>query len=122
MRKLLLLISYFLLLLQCEGQQYNTWYFGGHAGISFNPGGASLPYTLTDGINTAYEGNASISDASGKILFYTNGRNIYNRTHQVMMNGNNLLGHHSAVQSSLIIPVPNNDSIYYIFTADASGK
>ena len=119
MRKLPVLLSFLLLLLQCEGQQYNTWYFGGTAGISFNAGGPALPYTLTDGINTASEGNASISDASGKILFYTNGETVYNRTHQVMLNGNNLLGHQSAVQSSLIIPMPNNDSIYYIFTADA---
>lgn len=119
MRKLFTFISFFFLLLPCTAQQYNTWYFGGQAGISFNPGGGTVPYTLTDGINTATEGNASICDVNGKILFYVNGENIYDRTHQVMLNGNGLLGHQSTVQSSLIIPVPNNDSIYYVFTADA---
>jgi hypothetical protein len=37
-----------------------------------------------------------------------------------MLNGDNLPGHQSAVQSSLILPVPNNDSIYYVFTTDAT--
>src|SRR6185503_10382043 len=116
MRKLFVSILFFLSLLRCPAQQYNTWYFGGTAGISFNPGGTNIPYALTDGINTANEGNASISDSTGKILFYINGETIYNRTHAVMLNGDNMLGHQSAVQSSLIIPVPNNDSIYYVFT------
>jgi gliding motility-associated-like protein len=119
MRKLVVFISFFILLLQCAAQQYNTWYFGGAAGISFNTGGPAIPYALTDGINIASEGNASISDPNGKILFYTNGEKIYTRTHTVMLNGNNILGHESAVQSSLIIPAPGNDSIYYVFTTDA---
>src|SRR6476660_4977667 len=119
MRKLPAFILFLLVLLQCKGQQYNTWYFGSAAGISFNPGTATLPHTLTDGINDAYEGNASISDADGNILFYANGKTIYNRTHGVMLNGDNLMGNKSAVQSSLIVPVPGNDSIYYLFTADA---
>jgi hypothetical protein len=55
--------------LQCFAQQYNTWYFGGQAGISFNAGHATLPNALTYGINSANEGNASICDADGKILF-----------------------------------------------------
>src|SRR5690349_8100924 len=104
MRKLFVSILFFLSLLQCPAQQYNTWYFGGTAGISFNPGGPSIPYALTDGVNTCNEGNASICGADGKILFYTNGETIYNRTHAVMLNGDHLMGHNSAVQSSLIIP------------------
>ena len=102
-----------------NAQQYNEWYFGQAAGLSFNPGSATIPHALTDGSNSAYEGNASMCDSNGNILFYTNGVTVYNRTHQVMLNGNNMMGHQSAVQSSLIIPMPNNDSIYYIFTTDA---
>jgi gliding motility-associated-like protein len=119
MRKLVVLISFFIELQQCVAQQYNTWYFGAGAGLSFNAGGTSLPYALTDGINDINEGNASISDENGNILFYVNGITVFNRIHQVMLNGGNLMGNASAVQSSLIIPVPGNDSIYYIFTADA---
>src|SRR5262245_20619970 len=119
MRKLVAVTLLLSVLVPCRAQQYNTWYFGGQAGISFNPGGPSVPYTLSDGLNSAVEGNASICGMDGKILFYVNGTTIYNRTHQVMLNGDNLMGHESAVQSSLIIPVPNHDSIYYVFTTDA---
>ncbi len=119
MKNLSFLISLFLLLLQARAQQFNTWYFGASAGLSFNAGGLTLPHALADGVNTCYEGNASISDAHGNILFYTNGTTIYNRSHQLMANGDNILGHISAVQSSLIIPMPNTDSIFYVFTCDA---
>ena len=119
MRKLPVLILLTLLLGRLAAQQYNTWYFGSAAGISFNADGATLPYVLTDGMNAAHEGNASISDNHGNILFYTNGQTIYNKLHEVMLNGDNLLGHPSAAQSSIIIPLPNNDSIYYVFTTDA---
>jgi gliding motility-associated-like protein len=36
-----------------------------------------------------------------------------------MLNGDNLAGNISSVQSCLIVPIPGNDSLYYIFTSDA---
>jgi hypothetical protein len=110
----------FMLLRPCHAQQFNNWYFGDGAGISFNPGGPTLPYALTDAVDSAYEGNASISDSSGNLLFYTNGKTIYNRAHQVMANGDNLLGdtYQSAEQGALIVPLPNSPNIYYVFTTD----
>jgi gliding motility-associated-like protein len=119
MRKTIVTIIACAVFLAGNAQQYNTWYFGGTAGISFNPGQPTIPYTLTDGKNSANEGNASICDSNGHILFYTNGRTIYNKNHDIMLNGNNLAGHESAVQSSIIIPVPAHDSLYYVFTTDA---
>ncbi len=103
----------------CWTQQFNTWYFGRAAGLSFNPGGITTPHAITDGVNSSYEGNSGICDNDGNILFYTNGETVYNRIHQVMLNGNGLMGHQSAAQSSIIVPLPNSDSIYYIFTTDA---
>lgn len=119
-RKLFLCILFYLPSLFCRAQEFNSWYFGNGAGISFNPGGASNPHSVPDGVNPAYEGNASISDSNGTILFYTNGTTVYNRLHQVMLNGDGLFGHQSSAQSSIIVPLPNSDSIYYIFTTDAS--
>ena len=119
MKKLISPLLIFFIFQHASAQQFNNWYFGLGAGISFNPGGTITPHALTDGINTAHEGCASVSDGNANILFYTNGRTVYNRLHQVMLNGDSLAGHESAVQSSIIIPVPNNDSIYYIFTTDA---
>ena len=121
MRKIPIII----LLLLCQhtvllAQQNNNWYFGAKAGLSFNNlPNQSLPFSLTDGVMLSDESSAAISDSAGRLLFYTNGVTVYNRLHQVMLNGNNLKGNESACQGALIIPKPGSDSLYYIFTTDA---
>jgi gliding motility-associated-like protein len=98
----------------CQKQAEN-WYFGFHAGLNFSAGN---PVVLTDGQTETYEGVATISDANGGLLFYTDGVTVYNKLHQVMQNGTDLYGHSSSTQSAIIVPQPSNDSIYYIFTVD----
>jgi len=83
-RKLLLAAFCCFLYIFGRSQQFNTWYFGNAAGITFNPGGAATPHFLTDGTNSAYEGNSSICDDNGNILFYANGTTVFNRRHQVI--------------------------------------
>jgi hypothetical protein len=67
----------------------NIWYFGNFLGLDFNSG-AAVP--LNDGQinNTPAEGVATISDANGNLLFYTDGVKVWNRLHQVMPNGTGL--------------------------------
>ncbi len=120
--KLITFLFCLLVLQQATAQQNNTWYFGEKAGISFNGAGGTIPYSITDGAMTALEGCASICDANGALLFYTNGETIYNRNHKVMANGSGLFGHPSSAQSSIIVPQPGNDSIYFVFTSDAFEK
>ncbi len=93
------------------------WYFGFGAGIDFTNGS---PNAVTNGPLNAREGSAAISDTCGNLLFYTNGDTVWNSIHQVMLNGTGLLGGTttSSTQSSLIVPQPQTDSIYYIFTTD----
>ncbi len=91
------------------------WYFGNYAGLDFSSG---KPEPLTDGQLKNYEGCATISDSLGNLLFYTNGVTVWNKNHQIMQNGEGLLGDTSATQSALIIPQPENDSIFYLFTTD----
>lgn len=117
-------IFIFLYLLITNSHSYaqltNIWYFGGNAGVSFNPlAGNSIPYAISNSAMVASEGTATICDANGQILFYSNGETVYNKNHQVMQNGTGLMGHNSTFQGVVIVPVPNNDSLYYIFTADA---
>jgi gliding motility-associated-like protein len=95
--------------------EVNNWYFGDHAGITFNSG---APTVLTDGVLFTEEGCATISDSSGQLLFYTDGRTVYNRQHNIMPNGTELFGHRSSTQSAIIVPLPNNNNLYYIFTVD----
>ena len=105
---------------QLTAQQNNNWYFGRTAGLSFNAsGGQPIPTILTNSAMSADEGSASISDESGQLLFYTNGVKVFNKNHEVMVNGDGLGGDISACQSSLIVPWPGNDSLFFIFTSDA---
>jgi gliding motility-associated-like protein len=120
---MLVRIFIFLLLPVCcfkntvMAQQANIWYFGRGAGIDFNSG---TPVALTNSAMVwAPEGSASICDSSGKLLFYTEGTTVWNKNHQIMLNGSGLNGSTSAIQSSLIVPKPGSKSQYYLFTCDA---
>ncbi|HEY0678239.1 MAG TPA: PKD domain-containing protein [Chitinophagaceae bacterium] len=99
-----------------RSQQGNIWYFGNFAGVSFNQ---SPPAVLTDGQLNTQEGTSVICDDNGNLLFYTNGRVVFNRNHDLMLNGAGLAGHVSSYQSCVIIPWPGNPGKYYIITADA---
>ncbi len=100
-------------------QQNNRWYFGRYAGLNFNPGSQPVPTVLSDGALSTNEGSASICDYNGDLLFYSNGVTVYNRNHQVMLNGDNLRGNVSSVQACIIVPVPGNDNLFYLFATDA---
>jgi len=107
--------------LTAGAQRSNIWYFGATAGLDFNAVTAAnpLPVSLENSAMQADEGCSSICDNNGAILFYTNGVNIYNKRHLLMVNGDNIGGNISAFQSSVIIPFPGDPDKYYVFTADA---
>jgi hypothetical protein len=94
--------------------QANNWYFGDHAGITFN---TNPPSYLPGSAMVQTEGCASQSDNSGNLLFYSNGVSVYCSNHTVMPNGTGLLGNNSTTQSCIILPLPGSTSIYYIITA-----
>ena len=100
-------------------KQANAWYFGNKVGLDFNQ---SPPGVLTNGTIGSLEGCSSIADNNGKLLFYSNGVTIQNRKHQEMKNGNNLMGDLSSTNNTVIVPLPGNDSIYYLFTIGAQNQ
>ena len=99
--------------------QGNVWYFGDNAGIDFNTGEpvASLGGQVAFSASHS-EGSSSICNHDGQLLFYTNGEKIWNKNHQIMVNGDGLLGSWSSTQSSLIVPEPDSDTRYFVFTTD----
>ena len=95
----------------CSADEGSYWYFGDNAGLNFNSGS---PVSLTNGRVRTSEASTTISDVNGNLLFYTDGITVWNRNHQVMANGTGLLGHSSTAQM-VVVPKPNDPSIYYLF-------
>ncbi|MBU2926704.1 T9SS type B sorting domain-containing protein [Winogradskyella psychrotolerans] len=118
MRLIYLLILVLISSVGFSQNEANIWYFGNHAGLDFNSGS---PVALTDGQLNTIEGCASIADENGNLLFYTNGINVWDKTHQIMPNGSGLNGNESSTNAAIIVPKPSNSNIYYIFTLDERG-
>jgi hypothetical protein len=87
------------------------WTFGIGNALSFATGS---PVAYNCPIYTG-EGSASICDTSGKLLFYSEGKYVYDSTHNIMPNGAGLLGTTITTQSALIIPSLSNAQQYYLF-------
>jgi gliding motility-associated-like protein len=106
----------------------NVWHFGMGAALDFNSG---VPVITTPSSMFSFEGSASIADANGNLLFYSNGGGrdpvlsgqssgkIWNRNHDVMYDmGNTEGGGFSSAQSAVIIPKPGTPDRYYLFTME----
>jgi len=102
----------------CERQMMEAahWYFGIFAGVDFTSGEAS-PETWQPDVFQTPISSAVISDSSGKLLFLTNGKQIYNQFFNIMFDG--LYGHYSCTQPAIIIPRPGDGQRYYVFTSDS---
>lgn len=97
-----------------QGEGWN-WYFGAHAGLDFSSG---YPVPLTNSALSSYEGTSAISDASGQLLFYTNGLEVADASHNLMPNGIGLAGDSSSAQGAIIVQQPMSDSLFYLFNVD----
>lgn len=99
-------------------ENYN-WKFYQNGGLSFvnnNPvadtSSARWNYTTSTGTVEAVN-TASVSDAQGNLLFYTDAYHVWDKNHHPMPNGNDLQTG-NALESTLILPVLNNPDQYYI--------
>ena len=94
--------------------EFNNWYFGHHCGITFNSGTpVFLPGNpMNVGGNLA---EASVSDSSGNLLFFSNGLKVWNRNLWEMPNGLGLLGGEVECQVMAVQDI-SNPNLYYLFT------
>jgi gliding motility-associated-like protein len=122
LKKLLSYLSLLMLVganLPAWGQRENTnWYFGANAAVNFPAAGT--PAAVAGSVMNTSEACASVSDAAGQLLFYTNSETLWNRANQVMVNGANLGGHNSCSQGALAVQNPGNNQQYYVFVLDAA--
>lgn len=102
----------------CFHSEALRWYFGYNAALDFT---TSPPTQIPNSALRADEGVASICDAAGNLLFYTDGRTIYRNDNSVMPGATGLPGHTSTTQAALIVPVPESTGRYYVFSLDQLG-
>lgn len=96
-------------------KENNVWYFGLYSGLDFN---SNPPTPLYQSKFYAPEGCASVSDSLGKLLFYTEGKKVYQKDHQQMNLNGDLKGHYSSTQGAVIVRKPASSNIYYIINGD----
>ncbi|NMR32898.1 T9SS type A sorting domain-containing protein [Chryseobacterium aquaticum] len=114
--------KFFLIMLLClyswgysQGENDN-WYFGQYGALNFaNPGS---PTVLTDsGMFVSWNmPSGSVSDSSGKLLFYTDGGSIWNRDHGFMY-GVSGVGLSVNAHQFAIVKHPTNNNLYYIINS-----
>jgi gliding motility-associated-like protein len=113
-------------------QHDKKWVFGYRAGLDFNtspPTPFIFNNAATSTIYSQGEADANVCDKDGNILFYTNGTQIYNRNQSLMPNGNDIVpiapigiytATNSASQGTIIVPMPTDTNIYYVFSLACS--
>ncbi len=110
--------------LKCNAQYDKVWAFGDSAGVDFS---SNPPVPIKTGISTT-EGCATICDDNGQLLFYTDGTYVWNKNHQVMPNGSDLVSlslgktrTYSTAQAAIIVPLPGSNKMYYVFSLTHCG-
>jgi large repetitive protein len=95
-------------------QRANIWYFGQNAGIDFN----QQPAVSLGGPLNSPEGVSVISDRNGQVVLSTDGVRVYDRNDNeiVIPVPPGIGGDQGSTQAALIIPVPGDETLYYIFT------
>lgn len=101
----------------------NNWAFNFLYGLTFTPAGpAFIPTSMRHMGGSC----STISDANGRLLFYTNGSTVWDSQHNLMPNACStcdgataqLDGTSGAEHNTLIVKRPGSTSLYYIFNTD----
>ncbi|WP_405568261.1 T9SS type B sorting domain-containing protein [Polaribacter sp. Asnod6-C07] len=112
-RPTLVLLCLFITYFTYGQRETDNWYFGNLASLNFANG---KPVVINDGNLSTPKGSTSISDKNGNLLFYTDGVYVFNKNHFGMQNGALLASDDEVLQSCIIIPNPDDENIYYLFT------
>jgi len=112
--KVLIIFLFFPLLFSefCSAQkQGNNWFFGEGIGITFNFG---KPILLSKSSIDAWGGSACLSTPNGRLLFYTDGRQVFDSFHVSPMG--HLGGSSGLAQTCLFVPRPDSTHRIYAFS------
>lgn len=100
-------------------QRAKNWVFPKFE-VDFNVAPAQVTHDFAPSSKAAM---GVISDENGQLLFYSDGVDVWNRTHAKMPNGTNI--HPSpdaeAIMESIVIPKPGDVNLFYIFSLSGNG-
>lgn len=99
-----------------QGQIYDRWYYGDGEGMLFTYQGIQQD---TNSQMQTFEGCATACDYHGNLLFYASPETVWDKTHNVMPNGDSLSGNVSCRHGVLLCHHPTNSQQYYVITLDA---
>lgn len=91
-----------------------VWAFGEGTLVDFSSG---TPVVDTCSLYTP-EGSASVANSVGQLLFFTDGKTVYNRNRTIMPSGAAVVTNDvsSTTQAALIVPFIDDTNKYYLFT------
>ena len=99
------------------------WYFGARAGLDFGATGTNNPTAISaPGSSPGYagEGSTVVTDDSGNLVFWTNGRTIWNKNGDVASNSTGLYASYSGTQAVASFPL-GYDGKRYAVIANTTG-
>jgi PKD repeat protein len=94
-----------------------NWYFGRGVGLSFEKDSVSVKNGY-QGFN--YEGTAILNDINGNLKYYSDGKYLYDSSHQIVNTNFMLKGDNSSCQSTILMESPNNPHLINILTTTPS--
>ena len=108
-------------------QSNNIWYFGDGAGLDFNPDPddpeAPTPRPIAQRHpQNIPAGTTTISDQNGEVLFFTDGQSVWDLNGNLMENGDNIGGDNGSSQGVIAVPVPEDRTLFYLFTTQQSAN
>ncbi|RAI92004.1 T9SS type B sorting domain-containing protein [Algoriphagus yeomjeoni] len=110
-----------------QDQTNNIWYFGDGAGLDFNPDPDDPDAPTPRPIASRHPqnipaGTTTISDQAGQVLFYTDGQSVWDLNGDLMENGEDIGGDNSSSQGVIAVPVPGEETLFYLFTTQLSAN
>lgn len=112
MRLVILFLAGLLSAFNLRAQKEKTyWYFGQGAGMAFDQPGQK-PTILNGNTNTMLASTTASDPITGELLFYSDGKLLYNANHQVMQGSFTTNEETDDIQT---VPVPGNKDFYFIF-------
>lgn len=108
-------------------QSNNIWYFGDGAGLDFNPDPNNPEAPTPRPIAQRHPqnipaGTTTISDQGGQVLFFTDGQSVWDLNGDLMENGEDIGGDNDASQGVIAVPVPEDQTLFYLFTTQQSSS